>query len=342
MNLSIPWQIINKTCTCDKSLTFSSIIFQLIILSGVILAVLLLPKFKKNLLRHFLIITIGVGIFELFTAPMWNNSHLGPWAYIYQDVSWVLNIGWSTLILSAIVLVDHFFIKFSQKIRFLIYLLFLIPIIFLFESFVVSIDIRSYAPEVLNTIAGIKLFSIPIEALYYIPVFIGLIIGFYKYWSFKIENLPVVPVKRTPLLRNLFLSFLAVFMFELMIEPMVTNANFPRWSYIYRDITILLTGFWVLIIWVTTFVVDKFFIYFSLTKKFILYLIFSSIFTFPLESYLINYGYRVYGPSATANFSGFSTILTHIPIEVAFAIPLYLALIISFTRFWEITLDNKL
>jgi hypothetical protein len=61
-----------------------------------------------------------------------------------------------------------------------------------------------------------------------------------------------------------------------------------------------------------------------------------------VESWLIVNGYRVYGPSAVNNFTGFVTPITNVPVEVAFAIPCYMALIIAFIRYWEIILDNRL
>jgi hypothetical protein len=44
---------------------------------------------------------------------------------------------------------------------------------------------------------------------------------------------------------------------------------------------------------------------------------------------------RVYGPSATANFTGFRTIVGNLPVEVVVAIPLYLALVICFIRYLD-------
>ena len=42
------------------------------------------------------------------------------------------------------------------------------------------------------------------------------------------------------------------------------------------------------------------------------------------------------------NFSGYKTPITGVAVEVAYAIPCYLALIVGFIRYWEIVLDNRL
>ena len=327
---------ISAQCNCVKTPTFATIAFELAIFAGTALAFVLLSKFKKNFLKHYFVVMIGVAIFELFTAPMWNNSHLGNWAYIYKDVSWVLNIGWSSLILPIVISVDVYFKKLLAWQRFLVYLLILTPIIFLLEAIVIHIGIRTYSPEVLRSISGINLIGVPIEGFYYVPVSMALIIGFYKYWAFRLDGIPVVPLKNIPLLRKFILTFVGVLLFEFMVEPMVTNANLPSWSYIYHDISIIMSGIWILIIWASTSIVDRFFIHFNLTRKFILYLIMSAVIATPIEAWLIKTGYRIYGPTSVANFSGFRSIIFNVPIEVVFAIPMYLALIIAFARYWEI------
>ena len=339
MPLRTVWN--SAVCICDKTPTVGTIIFQLIILIGFFLSYFLLHKHHKRYFTKFFIVAIGVSIFEIFTAPMWNNDHLGVWAYIYQDVSWVLNIGWTTLIFSTVTIVDDVYKKVRAWKRFLIYLAILAPTSIAFESIVISLGIRSYAPEVLDRIIGWRLLHVPVEAFYYIPVFMALVISFYKYWQLYIDRTPTVPVIKTRWIRNLILSFFGVFLFELMIEPMVVNAGFPAWSYIYHDISIILSGIWVFTIWIATGVVDRLFIHFSLVRRFLLYLILVTIITLPLEMFFISNGFRVYGPSAVANFSGFVTPITQVPIEVAFAIPMYLALVIAFIRYIEIILDNK-
>jgi hypothetical protein len=52
---------------------------------------------------------------------------------------------------------------------------------FIAETLVLKLGLRTYAPETLEAMSGYKIFGTPIEALYYIPVFSALIIGFYKY-----------------------------------------------------------------------------------------------------------------------------------------------------------------
>jgi len=53
-----------------------------------------------------------------------------------------------------------------------------------------------YHPELLNAFSGITMLgTVPIEALYYIPVFMLLAVSFAKYWQVILDNKTVEPKK---------------------------------------------------------------------------------------------------------------------------------------------------
>lgn len=330
------------SCAFDKTPTGSIIAFEIFVILGTIATLFIMRRLTDKIWQRYAIIAAGVLIFQIFTAPMWDNHNMGPWAYVYQDVSWILTLGWSTFILGTVVLIDHFLPQLRVWQRFALYLASLTVLVIIAEGVVVNLGIRSYAPEVEAVLLGPKIFGVNIEVLYYVPVFMALVISFYKYWSLVLDDELIAPVKRRHWLASLVISLLGVFLFELMIEPMVVNANLPAWSYIYHDVSFIMTGLWVLIIWLTLYGVDRLLIHFNLVSRFLVYLGVIGVIVLPIEAWFMTNGYRVYGPSATANFTGFETIFTNVPVEVAFAIPLYLALVIAFIRFWEINLENQL
>jgi hypothetical protein len=330
-------------CNFDKTPTTAIIIFEVVVLLGSAIALLFLSRLKEKIGLRFLITAIGILIFELFTAPMWHNFRMGWWAYFYRDVSWILTIGWSAMILTVVLSVDQVLSQLAEWKRFLVYLAILMVLVSGLEILVVNLGIRSYAPEVLESSVNVFIAGVPlVDVLYYTPVFTGLVIGFYKYWSWSIDNILLIPVKQQKWWRNLLISFLAVFLFEIMVEPMVQNQNLPQWSYVFRDISILMTGLWILIVWIATNLIDQFLLSTNPTLRFLVTLLVTGIFALPLESLFILTGLRVYGPSAIANFTGILTPVTKIPVEVAFAIPCYMALVISFIEYWETLLDNHL
>ena len=303
-------------------------------------SLLVLARSDRHVVRKFLVVALGIFIFEFFTSPMWNNHKLGAWAYVYQDVSWVLTVGWAGLILCVIACVDRACSGRREWARFLLYLAALTGIVPILEWMLVRLGIRSYSPEVLAS-GGRLCGGVPLGAFYYVAVFMALVISFYRYGSFILLKTPVVPVKRRKWLRSLLISFLGVFLFELMIEPMVVNAKLPHWSYVYRDISILVTGGWIIIVWLAVNLVDTLWIHVDLLGKFLRYLFVIFVVALPIESWLIVHGYRIYGPSTVSAFSGFVVPVARVPVEIAFAIPFYFALVVSFIKYWEIILDNN-
>jgi len=329
-------------CTFEKSTTTPTLIFDI---AAIILSIGTLVYFRKGTDRFWLrvlVVAIGVLIFELFTGPMWLNQRMGFLAYLYLDVSWILTLGWTAIILGSILLVDRWKSKWSASKRFPLYLALILPIVMVAEAVVVNVGIRSYSHEVQEATSGITVAQVPIEILYYVPVFASLVITFYKYWSIQIDRIPLVPIPRQRWLRGIGLAFAAVFLFELMIEPMVENRGFPAWSYLYRDISLIMTLVWIFIIGAGAVVVERFFIHWAAWQRFMVAIGIMALLALIAESWLIVNGYRVYGDAATENFTGFTTPITGVAVEVAFAIPCYLALMVCFVRYWEINLDNKL
>jgi len=331
-----------KYCDCaERSLSTGGIYFAAIVAVATVMLLWLFSRNNKKFLYHYFTVMAAVVMFEFFTSPMWNNPHFGKFAYLYQDVSWVLTLGWSTLILSVVLLVDHFFKKTSECKRFFIYLAGMSVFGLLGEMLVMSLGLRSYSKEVLEVLSNIYIANVPIEVLYYIPVFSALIIGFYKYWTHAIDAKPLVPEKNIKWIKSLILSVVSVLLFELIVEPMVRNVGLPEWSYIYRDISVIMTGAWVLIIWLATKLVDKYFFYLDLKKRFGLYLLCGSFFSVPLEYWYFTQGFREYGESAIRDFSGYEIPFSHLPIEILFAMPMYFALMIGFIKFGELIFRKK-
>lgn len=331
-------------CSFDKTPTLPILLFEAFIFLGVAAAAFILPKIKDKVLLRFLAMALGVLLFELFTSPMWNNYRMGWWAYIYHDVSWILTIGWTALILSVVLLTDKFLSGWHEGKKFLTYLVILTAIIVPIEMVVTNVGLRSYAPEVLQAVSGKLLLGVPIEIFYYTPVFTALVIAFYKYWSFAIDDnllVPIKPLKQRKWLRSLLFTLSAIFLFEVMVEPMVKNQNFPQWSYIFHDITLFTIVPWALMIGLTAVLVSLFFIHLPMLYRFLIAVSFAGILAWPLEAWYILNGFRVYTPSVLKHYTGLVLPVTNLPVEILFAIPVYMALIIAFIRYWEISLDNK-
>ena len=159
-------------------------LFELGVLVISLTFLVILRKIDKHILRKFGITFIAVLLFEYFTQPLWLNVNLEKWAYLYLDVSWIITVGWTTIILVSMSIVDLYFSKESELERFLFYFF---PICFigvLSEATVLYLGIRKYPAEIVQTLSGHTILGIvPVEALYYIPVFMALVISFSRYWE---------------------------------------------------------------------------------------------------------------------------------------------------------------
>jgi hypothetical protein len=325
----------------DRTPTRAIVVFEIFILAAAGLKLWWLWKSEKRGVARFFVATAGLFIHQFFTSPMWNNHKMGEWAYLYQDISWISTLAWTTMIQATLTLVDRQFRNLKDWQRFPLYLAFLAPAAMLYEAALLKLGVSGYSPEVQQALSGLTLLGTPVEALVYVPVFMALVVSFTKYWTFYLLKTPVIPLRRRPWLRSLAITVAAVFLFELTVETMVENVGFPAWSYVYRDISFVLTGAWVVLAWIAINTVDKFFVHYDLRKKFAAYLALVFVVALTPESWLMLEGYRVYSPSTVAAFTGMHLPWTTLPVEVGFGIPLYFALILSFVKYWEIILDNR-
>ena len=137
----------------------------------------------KHVTRKFLILLIAVLLFEFMTEPMWNNSGFQSWAYIWQDITWIITLGWVGIFMFTFLIVDNAFRNASENKKFWIYLLVIEAIVVPIESILLISGIRDYAPILKSSLSGfmIPFNYVPIEAIYGIPLFTSLMICFYKY-----------------------------------------------------------------------------------------------------------------------------------------------------------------
>lgn len=154
---------------------------SVIVITAVFLAIFY--KFNKNIFKVYGLTFIAVLLFEYFTQALWLNAGLAPWAYLYLDVSWIITLGWSTIIIVVRELSAMYISKDKEKLKILFDLVSISIIGFFAEWVVVGLKIRSYSSAAQGILSGIKIGPVPIEALYYIPVFMTLVLAFTFYWE---------------------------------------------------------------------------------------------------------------------------------------------------------------
>lgn len=133
--------------------------------------------------------------------------------------------------------------------------------------------------------------------------------------------------------RKFIILIIAILLFELMTEPMFINKNLDFWTYLYKDISWIITLGWVIIIMGSMLIVDYIFRDLAEKKRFWIYLLFITGIVVPVETFLLQSGLREYAPELLARTSGIFIPLTSIPLESVFVVPIFISLIISFYKY---------
>ena len=164
------------------------LLFEILV---VIVTILILAVMKisgqKHIMKKFGLMLIAVFLFQIMSEPMWVNSNLNSWAYLYGNVSWILTFGWASIFFLTFLIVDNMFKKMHEKGKFWLYLLVATIITVPAESLILKLGIRSYADILSQTFSGlmIPLTQVPMEVLFAVQMISALIIPFYKYISSK-------------------------------------------------------------------------------------------------------------------------------------------------------------
>ena len=110
------------------------VLFEIAVIVAGVLTWRFLSTRVERAWRHLLLIAVGMFLIEFFTGPMWITEHLGFWAYVYSDVSWILTIGWVVLISLSIYIVEQVLGVTGALRRYLLFLLFMTPAAILYDS----------------------------------------------------------------------------------------------------------------------------------------------------------------------------------------------------------------
>jgi len=153
----------------------------------ILISIGLLALFSQNdrqFWKKFIIVFIGVLVFEFLTQALWVYQNLESWAFVYLNFSWVVALGWTSIILVSVTIVDYTSSRRTERITFLLHII-IASVFGLFAEIITrALSVREYASSVTQFIDGENILGIvPIEAFFYLPVFMAFVIAFEKYWS---------------------------------------------------------------------------------------------------------------------------------------------------------------
>lgn len=134
-------------------------------------------------------------------------------------------------------------------------------------------------------------------------------------------------------LRKFIILFVAAFLFEILTEPFWTYPLFQAWTFIGGDISWFIPLGWSGIIMAILLIVDKSFPKIPERRRFWIYLCLLEVIISIIEGFLINTGIKSYNPILSDTFYGYMIPLTNVPLEILFAVPLMVVLIIPFYKY---------
>ena len=133
--------------------------------------------------------------------------------------------------------------------------------------------------------------------------------------------------------RKFLLIIIGALLFEFMTEPIWVISEFSSWTYIYKDISMMLTLGWVNIIVFCILLVDYTYGHLPEKRRFWLYLLYTEVLAVLLSIYLVSVGALGYASELTSSISGVFIPLTIVPVETVFVFPMFISLVITFYKY---------
>ncbi|MBL7051518.1 MAG: hypothetical protein ISS01_00350 [Nanoarchaeota archaeon] len=160
-------------------------IFEIAIIVVTLALLLFLHSKNKDSWKVYLITAVGVLLFEYFTQALWFNQNLESWAYLYLDISWIMTLMWTNVILFSIFFVESLRPKFSEVKKFFTSIGIITLFVLAIEWILIRTNIRGYPEVILELYETLpRLFGIvPLKELIYVFAFMSLVVAFTRYWQ---------------------------------------------------------------------------------------------------------------------------------------------------------------
>ena len=254
--------------------------------------------FNKYELKNLIFIIFWVFLYKYLTLSIFGNSDSGYLNSYFPSLSTINVFIWMLSIaeVGLWIYVANKLIEKKKKDKKSLYNkknVFVITVLFtyifaIFNEIIIRIlDLRIYAPDLEKSLSGYSFLTIPLESYIYILVGIILIVWIYDYLDkiFKIKKLKEI---KASFFKYFYISFVWMFLIEILVHPIFQNTGLPSFTYIYQDINWLLTIIWALGFSTVIYLIDNVFkkYKFKITK--VEYIIFNLFVLFILNLIVFN------------------------------------------------------
>ncbi len=335
----------------NPELTNSVMYFEIFLVIFLVWLFIFWIKNYKFFAWKFFALSFWVFAFEWITGSLWINEHLWNYAYIHNDISWVMTLTWASIIMFSKFIFDKFwekipcilkYTKLKKSKNFKLIKEFIFVTIFssilwlLLLTYLKNIWVFSYWKEILEIVKSwITVFWRPLEAIVYFPVFIFIVFSFYKYWELAMQDKNLFNDYKINFSKDILISVIVIFLIWYLMHPVFIVKNI----FIY----ILLLVWFIINLLITWVIISKF-VELSLFVRFISgTFIFTTIWSFIL-SFFVKYWYLDFSQSIKNTYT-VNTIqmpLVNWITDVEWwGILLFSYLMVAIIKYFKIITDNK-
>jgi len=335
----------------NPELTNSVMYFEIFLAIFLVWIFVFWIKNYKFFVWKFFALSFWVFAFEWLTWALWINSNLWNFAYIHNDISWVMTLAWASIIMFSKIIFDKFweklpcilkYTKLKKSKNFKLIKEFIFVTIFssilwlLLLIYLKDIWVFSYWKEMQEIInSWITVFWRPLEAIVYFPVFIFTTFSFYKYWELAMQDKNLFNDYKINFSKDILISVIIISLIWYLIHPILLVEN----TFVY----ILLLVWFVINLIITWGLISKF-VDLSLFMRFIAgTFIFTTIWSF-LVSFFVKYWYLDFSQSIKDTYT-INTIQMPLANWITdvewWGILLFSYLMVAIIKYFKIITDNK-
>lgn len=202
-------------------------------------------------LWRFFALLFWVLCFESLTWALWINNNLWSYSYIYNDVSWIMTLTWSSMIMLFKFIFDRFCQKWNLLREFLFVIIFSSITGLSLLIYLKNIWVFSYSSEMQQIVSSwFTIFWRPLEALLYFPVFIFTVYSFYKYWELAMYNKNLFKSYKINYWKDLIIGGITIALIWYLMHPLLETNNVLNYLFLlFSLILILIVTNYVINVW---------------------------------------------------------------------------------------------
>lgn len=224
-----------------SELTTQSIYFEIwLFLFSLLILIYWIKNYRFFLWRYFALF-FWVFLFEILTSSLWLIEHLWILSYINGDVSIIMSILWTNMIVWARFGYDKLYKTSTLKTEYAFVVIVSTLLWLSLVSWLKIIWVFSYSKEMLQVVESwILIFGKPLEAIIYFPIFIFTVYSFYKYWELAMFDKKLFENYAISFGKDILIAIGVIIGLWYLLHPLLIVKNTMDYAYLILSFIIIL------------------------------------------------------------------------------------------------------